>query len=106
MRPIPTGLLMHQEILPLEGPPTWTRHPRLPSAPSLITTCTPRSKYHTPIPVLLQLLLPSLPASHSPDPVLDPEGDFDLEDTMDVARHLEELLRRPVYSQWIPHAQS
>ncbi|XP_066192721.1 signal transducer and activator of transcription 5B isoform X1 [Sylvia atricapilla] len=37
------GLSMHQEILPLEGPPTWTRHPRLLSAPSLITTCTPRT---------------------------------------------------------------
>lgn len=106
MRPFPTGLSMHQEILPLEGPPTWTRPPRLPSAPSLITTCTPRSEYHTPTPVLLQLLLSSPPASHSPDPVLDPEGDFDLEDTMDVARHVEELLRRPVDSQWIPHAQS
>ncbi|CAN8202160.1 unnamed protein product [Coccothraustes coccothraustes] len=44
--------------------------------------------------------------TQNPDPVLDPEGDFDLEDTMDVARHVEELLRRPVDSQWIPHAQS
>ncbi|XP_025927008.1 signal transducer and activator of transcription 5B-like [Apteryx rowi] len=42
----------------------------------------------------------------NPDPVLDPEGDFDLDDTMDVARHVEELLRRPMDSQWIPHAQS
>lgn len=48
----------------------------------------------------------SPPASHSPDAVLEPEGDFDLEDTMDVARHVEELLRRPMDSQWIPHAQS
>lgn len=45
-------------------------------------------------------------ASRSPDAVLDPEGDFDLDDTMDVARHVEELLRRPMDSQWIPHAQS
>lgn len=97
---------MHQVILPLEGPPTWTRHPHLLFAPSLITTCTPRSRYHTPVPVLLQLVPPSPPASHSPDPVLDPEGDFDLDDTIDVARHVEELLRRPVDSQWIPHAQS
>ncbi|NXM74495.1 STA5B protein, partial [Serilophus lunatus] len=44
--------------------------------------------------------------TQNPDPVLDPEGDFDLDDTMDVARHVEELLRRPVDSQWIPHAQS
>ncbi|XP_027726115.1 signal transducer and activator of transcription 5B [Vombatus ursinus] len=42
----------------------------------------------------------------NPDSVLDPDGDFDLDDTMDVARHVEELLRRPIDSQWIPHAQS
>ncbi|XP_074979833.1 signal transducer and activator of transcription 5B-like isoform X2 [Caretta caretta] len=40
------------------------------------------------------------------DSVLDPEGEFDLEDTMDVARHVEELLRRPMDTQWIPHSQS
>lgn len=34
------------------------------------------------------------------DTGLEPEGDFDLDDTMDVARHVEELLRRPVESQW------
>ncbi|CAG5912326.1 unnamed protein product [Menidia menidia] len=34
------------------------------------------------------------------DNMLDPDGDFDLEDTMDVARHVEELLRRPMASQW------
>ncbi|NXN55140.1 STA5B protein, partial [Rynchops niger] len=44
--------------------------------------------------------------TQNPDAVLDPEGDFDLDDTMDVARHVEELLRRPMDSQWIPHAQS
>ncbi|NXN71981.1 STA5B protein, partial [Himantopus himantopus] len=44
--------------------------------------------------------------AQNPDAVLDPEGDFDLDDTMDVARHVEELLRRPMDSQWIPHAQS
>ncbi|XP_070401443.1 signal transducer and activator of transcription 5B isoform X3 [Nothobranchius furzeri] len=34
--------------------------------------------------------------------MLDPEGDFDLDDTMDVARHVEELLRRPMeaHAQW------
>ncbi|KAG8446643.1 hypothetical protein GDO86_014188 [Hymenochirus boettgeri] len=43
----------------------------------------------------------------NPDSVLDPDGDFDLDDSMDVARHVEELLRRPMdNSQWIPHAQS
>uniref|UniRef100_A0A8D3CP85 Signal transducer and activator of transcription n=1 Tax=Scophthalmus maximus TaxID=52904 RepID=A0A8D3CP85_SCOMX len=30
------------------------------------------------------------------DTILDTDGDFDLEDTMDVARHVEELLRRPM----------
>uniref|UniRef100_A0A8D0A851 Signal transducer and activator of transcription n=1 Tax=Sander lucioperca TaxID=283035 RepID=A0A8D0A851_SANLU len=30
------------------------------------------------------------------DTMLDADGDFDLEDTMDVARHVEELLRRPM----------
>ncbi|RXN12830.1 signal transducer and activator of transcription 5B-like protein [Labeo rohita] len=34
------------------------------------------------------------------DPMLDADGDFDLDDTMDVARHVEELLRRPMESQW------
>uniref|UniRef100_A0A9L0KCT5 Signal transducer and activator of transcription n=1 Tax=Equus asinus TaxID=9793 RepID=A0A9L0KCT5_EQUAS len=42
----------------------------------------------------------------NPDPVLDTDGDFDLDDTMDVARRVEELLGRPMDSQWIPHAQS
>ncbi|XP_061702461.1 inactive phospholipase C-like protein 2 [Syngnathoides biaculeatus] len=32
--------------------------------------------------------------------MLDADGDFDLDDTMDVARHVEELLRRPVESHW------
>lgn len=32
----------------------------------------------------------------NPDPVLDQEGEFDLDETMDVARHVEELLRRPM----------
>ncbi|XP_025900410.1 signal transducer and activator of transcription 5B isoform X2 [Nothoprocta perdicaria] len=44
--------------------------------------------------------------AQNPDAVLDPEGDFDLDDTVDVARHVEELLRRPMDTQWIPHAQS
>uniref|UniRef100_A0A8C4ZZ17 Signal transducer and activator of transcription n=1 Tax=Gadus morhua TaxID=8049 RepID=A0A8C4ZZ17_GADMO len=34
------------------------------------------------------------------DSMLDGEGEFDLDDTMDVARHVEELLRRPMDSQW------
>uniref|UniRef100_A0A668APC2 Signal transducer and activator of transcription n=1 Tax=Myripristis murdjan TaxID=586833 RepID=A0A668APC2_9TELE len=34
------------------------------------------------------------------DTMLDADGDFDLEDTMDVARHVEELLRRPMANQW------
>ncbi|KAG7254623.1 hypothetical protein CRUP_007441 [Coryphaenoides rupestris] len=34
------------------------------------------------------------------DSMLDGDGDFDLDDTMDVARHVEELLRRPMDSQW------
>lgn len=34
------------------------------------------------------------------DTMLDADGDFDLEDTMDVARHVEELLRRPIANQW------
>lgn len=48
----------------------------------------------------------SRPAPRSPDTMMDPEGDFDLDDSIDVARHVEELLRRPVDTQWIPHAQS
>lgn len=32
--------------------------------------------------------------------MLDADGDFDLDDTMDVARHVEELLRRPMANQW------
>ncbi|KAG2461114.1 STA5B protein, partial [Polypterus senegalus] len=40
----------------------------------------------------------------SGDPMLDADGDFDLDDTMDVARHVEELLRRPMenYSEKTP----
>uniref|UniRef100_A0A8C7NS96 Signal transducer and activator of transcription n=1 Tax=Oncorhynchus mykiss TaxID=8022 RepID=A0A8C7NS96_ONCMY len=34
------------------------------------------------------------------DSILDADGDFDLDDTMDVARHVEELLRRPMENQW------
>ncbi|XP_078080151.1 signal transducer and activator of transcription 5B-like [Mustelus asterias] len=41
--------------------------------------------------------------SQNPDSMLDPDGDFDLDDTMDVARHVEELLRRPIDNQWLPH---
>ncbi|NWQ83664.1 STA5B protein, partial [Columbina picui] len=44
--------------------------------------------------------------AQNPDTMMDPEGDFDLDDSIDVARHVEELLRRPVDTQWIPHAQS
>ncbi|KAK2536156.1 hypothetical protein Q9233_003365 [Columba guinea] len=44
--------------------------------------------------------------TQNPDTMMDPEGDFDLDDSIDVARHVEELLRRPVDTQWIPHAQS
>lgn len=46
--PVPTGSSAHQVILPPEGPPTWTRLPRPPSAPSPITTCMPRSRYRIP----------------------------------------------------------
>uniref|UniRef100_A0A8P4FYF5 Signal transducer and activator of transcription n=1 Tax=Dicentrarchus labrax TaxID=13489 RepID=A0A8P4FYF5_DICLA len=34
------------------------------------------------------------------DAMLDADGDFDLDDTMDVARHVEELLSRPMANQW------
>ncbi|MEJ1285421.1 signal transducer and activator of transcription 5A [Cricetulus griseus] len=34
----------------------------------------------------------------NPDPALDQDGEFDLDETMDVARHVEELLRRPIDS--------
>lgn len=45
-----------------------------------------------------QLPLTSRSLSTSPDPVLDQDGEFDLDETMDVARHVEELLRRPMDS--------
>uniref|UniRef100_A0A8C4ZL92 Signal transducer and activator of transcription n=1 Tax=Gadus morhua TaxID=8049 RepID=A0A8C4ZL92_GADMO len=41
-----------------------------------------------------------LPRPLRSDSMLDGEGEFDLDDTMDVARHVEELLRRPMDSQW------
>uniref|UniRef100_A0A4W3GRU6 Signal transducer and activator of transcription n=1 Tax=Callorhinchus milii TaxID=7868 RepID=A0A4W3GRU6_CALMI len=44
--------------------------------------------------------------SQNQDSMLDPDGEFDLEDTMDVARHVEELLRRPMDNQWLPHQQT
>nr|XP_061838118.1 inactive phospholipase C-like protein 2 [Nerophis lumbriciformis] len=34
------------------------------------------------------------------DSMLDGDAEFDLDDTMDVARHVEELLRRPVEGHW------
>ncbi|KAG9267555.1 signal transducer and activator of transcription 5B isoform X1 [Astyanax mexicanus] len=34
------------------------------------------------------------------DPMLDPEGEFDLEETMDMARQVEEFLRQPSEPQW------
>ncbi|XP_036889228.1 signal transducer and activator of transcription 5A [Sturnira hondurensis] len=34
----------------------------------------------------------------NPDLVLDQDGEFDLDETMDVAQHMEELLRRPMDS--------
>lgn len=40
----------------------------------------------------------NIPLFASPDPVLDQDGEFDLDETMDVARHVEELLRRPMDS--------
>ncbi|KAK9395752.1 signal transducer and activator of transcription 5B [Crotalus adamanteus] len=43
--------------------------------------------------------------TQNPDLVLDPEGDFNLDDSMDVTQHVEELLRHPIDSQWISHAQ-
>uniref|UniRef100_A0A8B9HX00 Signal transducer and activator of transcription n=1 Tax=Astyanax mexicanus TaxID=7994 RepID=A0A8B9HX00_ASTMX len=36
----------------------------------------------------------------SSDPMLDPEGEFDLEETMDMARQVEEFLRQPSEPQW------
>ncbi|XP_061079469.1 signal transducer and activator of transcription 5B-like [Conger conger] len=38
--------------------------------------------------------------SNMGDSMLDGDGEFDLDDTMDVARHVEELLRRPMEAQW------
>lgn len=40
----------------------------------------------------------NIPLFASPDPVLDQDGEFDLDESMDVARHVEELLRRPMDS--------
>uniref|UniRef100_A0A8D3BX83 Signal transducer and activator of transcription n=1 Tax=Scophthalmus maximus TaxID=52904 RepID=A0A8D3BX83_SCOMX len=67
------------------------------------------SKYYTPPlskavdgyvkPQIKQVWLLSVSCGRS-DSMLDTDGDFDLDDTMDVARHVEELLRRPVESQW------
>lgn len=50
-------------------------------------------------PVFNKIILIHLSCGRS-DSILDADGDFDLDDTMDVARHVEELLRRPVESQW------
>nr|XP_055031343.1 signal transducer and activator of transcription 5B [Misgurnus anguillicaudatus] len=34
------------------------------------------------------------------DPMLDTEGEFDLDETMDMARQVEEFLRQPMETQW------
>ncbi|KAG7257331.1 hypothetical protein CRUP_000806 [Coryphaenoides rupestris] len=60
------------------------------------------SKYYTP-PLCKQsptTVVPPKPWTDMSDPMLDADGDFDLDDTMDVARHVEELLRRPLTNQW------
>uniref|UniRef100_A0A8C3G3C5 Signal transducer and activator of transcription n=1 Tax=Cyclopterus lumpus TaxID=8103 RepID=A0A8C3G3C5_CYCLU len=72
------------------------------------------SKYYTPplskavdgyVKPQIKQVVPDVVWLHSvscgrSDSMLDADGDFDLDDTMDVARHVEELLRRPVESQW------
>uniref|UniRef100_A0A3B1K511 Signal transducer and activator of transcription n=1 Tax=Astyanax mexicanus TaxID=7994 RepID=A0A3B1K511_ASTMX len=40
------------------------------------------------------------PPNCTSDPMLDPEGEFDLEETMDMARQVEEFLRQPSEPQW------
>uniref|UniRef100_A0A8C3A4E1 Signal transducer and activator of transcription n=1 Tax=Cyclopterus lumpus TaxID=8103 RepID=A0A8C3A4E1_CYCLU len=66
------------------------------------------SKYYTPLQCL-SLAAKAVDGYVKPqikqvvpesDTILDADGDFDLEDTMDVARHVEELLRRPMANQW------
>ncbi|XP_022541159.1 signal transducer and activator of transcription 5B isoform X2 [Astyanax mexicanus] len=42
----------------------------------------------------------SFPIYPTIDPMLDPEGEFDLEETMDMARQVEEFLRQPSEPQW------
>ncbi|KFO28532.1 Signal transducer and activator of transcription 5B [Fukomys damarensis] len=72
------------------------------------------SKYYTPVPcerdtakAVDGYVKPQIKqVVPDPDSVLDTDGDFDLEDTMDVARRVEELLGRPMDTQWMPHAQS
>lgn len=34
------------------------------------------------------------------DPILDEGGDFDLDETMDMARQVEEFLSQPSEAQW------
>lgn len=34
------------------------------------------------------------------DPILDESGDFDLDETMDMARQVEEFLSQPSEAQW------
>uniref|UniRef100_A0A8C8YN36 Signal transducer and activator of transcription n=1 Tax=Prolemur simus TaxID=1328070 RepID=A0A8C8YN36_PROSS len=41
----------------------------------------------------------------NPDPALEQDGEFDLDESMDVARHVEELLRRPMDKANLPHAK-
>lgn len=36
----------------------------------------------------------------SGDPTLDESGDFDLDETMDMARQVEEFLSQPSEAQW------
>uniref|UniRef100_A0A8C5GTH9 Signal transducer and activator of transcription n=1 Tax=Gouania willdenowi TaxID=441366 RepID=A0A8C5GTH9_GOUWI len=65
--------------------------------------CTYQHKYFASAFVFLFFSLPEMLRSmyyQLFDNMLDPDGDFDLEDTMDVARHVEELLRRPMAKQW------
>lgn len=91
---------------PAWTPPTWNMRPhRLSATHTAMASTLPckqeRDLYvfmHTCADILFTLCA-FVPGDRN-DPMLDTEGEFDLDDTMDVARHVEELLRRPMENQW------
>lgn len=102
------GLPQPIQTQQVETQPIWNTPLQHPSVILTTTASTQLCESTTPLNVCSVLCERDRPLTgggsfslcRRNDAMLDADGDFDLDDTMDVARHVEELLRRPVESQW------